>query len=73
MKRMIDVCEAFFNLTAEEKKEFQGTGNVLDPIKCGTSSNVSIDKVLLWRDFIKVKSHPDFNSPHKPTGFRYII
>ncbi|PON33011.1 Oxoglutarate/iron-dependent dioxygenase [Parasponia andersonii] len=69
MKGMIDECEAFFNLTDEEKKEFQGTRNALDPIKCGTSFNVAIDKVLLWRDFIKVISHPEFNSPHKPAGF----
>lgn len=69
LKGMISVCEAFFNLTDEEKKEFQGTSNVLDPIKCGTSFNIAIDKVLLWRDFVKVISHPDFNSPHKPVGF----
>ena len=70
MKGMLGVCEAFFNLTNEEKKEFQGTRDVLDPIKCGTSFNVAIDKVLLWRDFIKVIAHPDFYSPHKPAGFR---
>ncbi|XP_062077056.1 2-oxoglutarate-dependent dioxygenase 19-like [Humulus lupulus] len=69
MKGMLHMCEAFFDLRDDDKKEFQGTANVLDPIKCGTSSNVAIDKVLLWRDFIKVISHPHFNSPHKPLGF----
>ncbi|XP_062080140.1 2-oxoglutarate-dependent dioxygenase 19-like [Humulus lupulus] len=70
MKGMINECDAFFNMTVEEKKEFQGTKNVLDPIKCGTSNNLEIDKVLLWRDYVKIIAHPQFNSPHKPVGFR---
>ncbi|KAL5563942.1 hypothetical protein UlMin_033689 [Ulmus minor] len=69
MKEMINACETFFNLSDEEKKEFRGTKDVLDPIKCGTSFDVAIDKVFLWRDFIKVRSHPQFYSPHKPIGF----
>ncbi|XP_062119294.1 2-oxoglutarate-dependent dioxygenase 19-like [Humulus lupulus] len=70
MKGMLHMREAFFDLRDDDEKEFQGTAdNVLDPIKCGTSSNVAIDNVLLWRDFIKVISHPHFNSPHKPLGF----
>ena len=73
MKGMIEACKAFFNLAEAEKEEFRGTRDVLDPIKCGTSSNIAIDKVLLWRDFIKVIAHPHFNSPYKPAGFRYII
>ena len=70
---MIEVCEEFFNLSDEVKKEFRGTRDVLDPIKCGTSFNVAIDKVLLWRDFIKVIAHPQFYSPHNPAGFRYFV
>ncbi|KAF4373686.1 hypothetical protein G4B88_030029 [Cannabis sativa] len=75
MKRMIEMCRDFFNMPAEEKPEIISNNkganrSVLEPIMYGTSFNVAIDKVLLWRDFIKVISHPHFNSPHKPQGFR---
>ncbi|KAB2634820.1 2-oxoglutarate/Fe(II)-dependent dioxygenase [Pyrus ussuriensis x Pyrus communis] len=53
MEAMVDACQRFFELPEEEKKEFQ-TRNLLDPIKCGTSFNVAIDKVRLWRDYLKV-------------------
>lgn len=70
MERMVDACKRFFDLTEEEKKVFEGK-HVLDPIRCGTSFNASVEKVLLWRDFLKVFVHPEFHSPNKPTGFRY--
>ncbi|XP_015886184.3 2-oxoglutarate-dependent dioxygenase 19 [Ziziphus jujuba] len=71
MKNMIEVCQGFFNLPEEEKKVYQ-TRNLLDPIKCGTSFNVEIDKVLLWRDFLKVISHPQFHSLPKPEGYSEV-
>ncbi|GMH16398.1 hypothetical protein Nepgr_018239 [Nepenthes gracilis] len=71
MKEMIDGCKGFFDLTAEEKREFLGK-DVLDPIRCGTSFNVSVEKVHFWRDFLKVTVHPQFHFPHKPFGFREV-
>ncbi|KAJ4716839.1 putative 2-oxoglutarate and Fe(II)-dependent oxygenase superfamily protein [Melia azedarach] len=71
MERMVDACKRFFDLTEEEKKVFEGK-HVLDPIRCGTSFNASVEKVLLWRDFLKVFVHPEFHSPNKPTGFSEI-
>ncbi|KAF4365977.1 hypothetical protein F8388_019221 [Cannabis sativa] len=76
MKRMIEMCRDFFNMPAEEKPEIISNNkganrSVLEHIMYGTSFNVAIDKVLLWRDFIKVISHPHFNSPHKPQGFSH--
>ncbi|XP_050209705.1 2-oxoglutarate-dependent dioxygenase 19-like [Mercurialis annua] len=68
MRSMIDVCRGFFDLSEEEKEEFRGK-NVLDPIRCGTSFNASVDKVLFWKDFLKIISHPQFHSPNKPDGF----
>lgn len=70
-KAMTEACGEFFNLTEEEKREFEGK-HVLDPIRCGTSFNASVDPVLFWRDFLKVFVHPEFHSPNKPTGFREI-
>ncbi len=67
---MINSTETFFNLTEEEKQEYRGN-ELLDPIKCGTSFNVRVDKSLLWRDYLKILVHPHFVSPHKPAGFRY--
>ncbi|KAJ4848943.1 hypothetical protein Tsubulata_034179 [Turnera subulata] len=71
MKAVMDASREFFDLTEEEKKEFVGK-HVLDPIRCGTSFNASVDKVFFWRDFLKVIVHPDFHSPHKPAGFREV-
>ena len=70
MKGMIDACRGFFDLTEEEKREFQGT-DFLSPIRCGTSFNSTVDQILFWRDFLKVFVHPQFYSPSKPAGFRY--
>ncbi|XP_030538343.1 2-oxoglutarate-dependent dioxygenase 19-like isoform X3 [Rhodamnia argentea] len=68
MKAMFDMLTGFFDLTEEEKREFEGK-HVLDPIRCGTSFNASVDKVFFWRDFLKVRVHPKFHSPTKPEGF----
>ncbi|KAK6253303.1 hypothetical protein QUC31_015023 [Theobroma cacao] len=71
MQAIIEACRGFFELTEEEKQEFEGK-HMLDPISCGTSSNVSVDKVLFWRDFLKVFQHPEFHSPNKPAAFSEI-
>ena len=74
MKAIIDATDGFFNLTEEEKKEFAGTKNVLEPISSGTSfsGTPANDKILFWRDFYRFIVHPQFNSPYKPAGFRYV-
>ncbi|XP_020222555.1 protein DMR6-LIKE OXYGENASE 2 [Cajanus cajan] len=69
MEKMVDQVFAFFNLREEEKQEY-ASKDVMDPIRYGTSSNVSMDKVLFWRDFLKIVVHPEFHSPDKPLGFR---
>ncbi|XVF67257.1 hypothetical protein PTKIN_Ptkin10aG0106100 [Pterospermum kingtungense] len=71
MKAIIEACRGFFELTEEEKQEFQGK-HVLDPIRCGTSFNVSSDKVLFWRDFLKIFQHPQFHAPSNPPAFSEI-
>ncbi|KAJ0026300.1 hypothetical protein Pint_09065 [Pistacia integerrima] len=71
MKEMMEECKNFFDLTEEEKGEFEGK-HVLDPIRSGTSFNASVEKVFCWRDFLKVFVHPQFHSPTKPCGFREI-
>ncbi|KAA8536426.1 hypothetical protein F0562_028904 [Nyssa sinensis] len=68
VKAVMESCKEFFNLTEEEKREFEGK-HVFDPIKCGTSLHGRQDKVLVWRDFLKVIVHPEFRFPHKPAGF----
>lgn len=71
MKGMLEASRRFFDLTAEEKREFEGT-EVLSPIRCGTSFNATADQVLFWRDFLKLFVHPEFHSPTNPPGFRYV-
>lgn len=70
MEAVIEGIRGFFDLTEEEKREFEQT-NVLNPIRYGTSFNRSMEKVSFWRDFLKAFVHPEFNFPNKPAGFRY--
>lgn len=72
MEEMIEASQSFFDLTEEQKREYSGQ-QVLDPIKYGTSFNVSVDKVLFWRDLLKIHVHPRFNSPTKPSHFSDIL
>ncbi|GAV83244.1 2OG-FeII_Oxy domain-containing protein/DIOX_N domain-containing protein [Cephalotus follicularis] len=65
---MIRGGESFFNLPEEEKREYEGK-KLFDPIRFGTSFNVSLDKTLFWRDYLKIHVHPSFAAPHKPHGF----
>ncbi|OIW10449.1 hypothetical protein TanjilG_00387 [Lupinus angustifolius] len=69
MEKMVDQVFAFFNLKEEEKQEYAGK-DVMDPLRYGTSFNASVDKVLFWRDFLRILVHPEFHSPDKPVGFR---
>lgn len=68
---MMHASNEFFNMTTEEKLEFEAHG-VLDPIRCSTGFNPdNKNKDLLWREYLRLIVHPDFNCPHKPPGFRY--
>ncbi|KAG5226636.1 2-oxoglutarate/Fe(II)-dependent dioxygenase [Salix suchowensis] len=67
LNSILDGCKGFFDLAEEEKQEFKGN-NVLDPIRSGTSFNVSVEKAFYWRDFLKVFVHPVFYSPTKHAG-----
>lgn len=73
VEKMVDEVFAFFNLREEEKQEYAGNKDVMEPIRYGTSFNVAMDKVLFWRDFLKIVVHPEFHSPDKPLGFRFLL
>lgn len=74
MEKMVDQVFAFFNLKEEEKQEYVGNyKDVTDPIRYGTGFDVSGDNVLFWRDFLKLIVHPEFHSPDKPPGFRFML
>nr|XP_043623312.1 2-oxoglutarate-dependent dioxygenase 19-like [Erigeron canadensis] len=72
MKTVIEKSNEFFNLTNQEKKEYEEKG-VLDPIRYGTSVNSKTDQVLYWRDFLKIIAHPKFHCPNKPLGLSEIL
>ncbi|XP_028771800.1 flavanone 3-dioxygenase 2-like [Neltuma alba] len=69
---LVRACVSFFNLTEEEKKEFQGS-SVSDPIRCGTSFNPNVEKRLFWRDYLKLQVHPRFHAPTKPPSLSETI
>ncbi|XP_016650738.1 PREDICTED: protein DMR6-LIKE OXYGENASE 1-like isoform X3 [Prunus mume] len=72
MKAMIETCHGFFSLPDEEKNEFKSGNDVLEMFKYGTSYNLALDKFLLWRDFFKVRVHPEFYSLYKPACFSEV-
>ncbi|PIA51992.1 hypothetical protein AQUCO_01000101v1 [Aquilegia coerulea] len=71
MERMLDMCTDFFNLAEEEKLQCAEV-DVLAPIRFGTSFNPSVDKVFFWRDFLRVRTHPQFHSLPRPASFSEI-
>ncbi|XP_038886412.1 protein DMR6-LIKE OXYGENASE 2-like [Benincasa hispida] len=70
-EEMMECCEEFYDLTEEEKRVYE-TEHVLDPIRYGTSFNPHVEKVFLWRDYLKIMVHPNFHFPSKPLKFREI-
>nr|XP_011465215.1 PREDICTED: flavonol synthase/flavanone 3-hydroxylase-like [Fragaria vesca subsp. vesca] len=72
MKGMIDAYHGFFRLPDEEEEEFKSGNDVLEMFKYGTSFNLALNKVLLWRDFLKVQTHPEFYSLNKPARFSEV-
>ncbi|XP_061362139.1 2-oxoglutarate-dependent dioxygenase 19-like [Gastrolobium bilobum] len=65
---LLRASQSFFDLTEVEKMEYAGR-KLFDPIRCGTSFNVMVDKTLFWRDYLKCYVHPHFSAPSKPPGF----
>ncbi|XAR48530.1 Flavanone 3-dioxygenase [Bertholletia excelsa] len=72
MEEMLMACESYFNVPKEDKGEYKGK-KLFDPIRSGTSFNVSVDKGLFWREYLKLHVHPQFNAPHKLARFREIL
>ena len=69
---VLRASQSFFDLPSEVKKEYISE-KLFDPIRCGTSFNMKVDKTLYWRDYLKCYVHPHFDAPSKPPGFRYTI
>ncbi|KAH0452007.1 hypothetical protein IEQ34_019306 [Dendrobium chrysotoxum] len=68
---MIEAFAEFFDLTTEEKQEYN-IKNVFDSVSHGTSYSLTMKEERYWRDFLRIHLHPEFNSPAKPPGFRKI-
>ncbi|KAK2968658.1 hypothetical protein RJ640_012501 [Escallonia rubra] len=67
--KVFDASNEFFNLSEDEKRNFDGK-NALDPIRCRSSyHNARMENILFWRDYLKVIAHPEFHFPDKPAGF----
>ncbi|KAF7830708.1 flavanone 3-dioxygenase 2-like [Senna tora] len=72
MEQVINKSHEFHNLPIEEKKEFADNKGPFTPIRHGTSFHPQSEKVHYWRDYLKVLTHPQFNFPHKPYGFKEV-
>ncbi|KAK4851795.1 hypothetical protein QYF36_018491 [Acer negundo] len=69
---MLRASNSFFKQSEEQMKEYAGK-KVSDPTRCGTSFNPAVEKKFLWRDYLKLNVHPNFNSPQNPPGFSEIL
>ncbi|XP_027366156.1 flavanone 3-dioxygenase 2-like [Abrus precatorius] len=72
MEEVMNKSIEFHDLPVEEKEEFRDKGP-LAAIRHGTSFWPQSEKVHFWRDYLKVFTHPEFNFPHKPPGYREIV
>ncbi|PKI63829.1 hypothetical protein CRG98_015813 [Punica granatum] len=73
MNKILDDCREFFDLEdKEEKREYEGK-KILDTICYGTSTDGPPSEALFWRDYLRVRVHPEFHSPRKPAGFRIEV
>ncbi|KAF7818698.1 protein DMR6-LIKE OXYGENASE 1-like [Senna tora] len=73
ISKMIDVSGRFFDLGFDERSKYM-TSDMRAPVRYGTSFSQTRDKVLCWRDFLKLQCHPlpDFLPywPHSPHDLR---
>ncbi|OWM67916.1 hypothetical protein CDL15_Pgr010854 [Punica granatum] len=73
MNKILDDCREFFDLEdKEEKREYEGK-KILDTICYGTSTDGPPSEALFWRDYLRVRVHPEFHSPRKPAGFSEVL
>ncbi|GJY04833.1 DMR6-like oxygenase 2-like protein [Tanacetum coccineum] len=72
MKKVLEKSNEFFNMTVEEKKDFEEK-DVFDPIRYGTSFNSKKDEIFYWRDFLRFTVHPKFHFLNKPLGFSEVL
>ncbi|XP_042065597.1 flavonol synthase/flavanone 3-hydroxylase-like [Salvia splendens] len=65
MKDAIAAVREFFDLPDCEKKQYESK-LVLDSIQCGnlTLANTSNQSVTFWREYLRLRVHPDFHCPH---------
>ncbi|CAO2186476.1 unnamed protein product [Urochloa humidicola] len=61
--KMLEVAARFFALPAAEKERFMSP-DVRAPVRYGTSFNQARDKVLCWRDFLKLACHRPLPPSH---------
>ncbi|KAI5395770.1 probable 2-oxoglutarate-dependent dioxygenase SLC1 [Lathyrus oleraceus] len=75
MNKMMDVSGRFFDLPIEERGKYM-TSDMRAAVRYGTSFSQTKDKVLCWRDFLKLICHPlPHYLPHwpdSPLDFRKV-
>lgn len=71
-QKMLNASNEFFNMTKEEKLEFEAHG-IFSPIGFNTGFNpVEQKKHLISREALRLIVNPDFHCPPKPLSLRYI-
>ncbi|KAI4337941.1 hypothetical protein L6164_016303 [Bauhinia variegata] len=71
MEDVMNKSNEYHNLPLEERKEFANKG-YLEPIVHGTSFFPQAETANYWRDYLRVITHPQFNFPHKPQGYKEL-
>lgn len=71
IERALEGITEFFNLTDEEKREFEKKDST-DRIRWGLGFSPG-DHQMVKREYLKVLPHPGFQGPCKPLGFRFVV
>ncbi|CAJ1974392.1 unnamed protein product [Sphenostylis stenocarpa] len=70
VEKLMKKSREFHDLPMEEKES--GDKGPFEPIRYGTSFCPQVEKVHYWRDYLKAITFPQFNFPHKPSGYREV-
>ncbi|XP_061349302.1 2-oxoglutarate-dependent dioxygenase 19-like [Gastrolobium bilobum] len=71
IQEVMRYSKEFHDLPVEAKNEY-GDKGTFSPIRHGTSFHPQAEKHHFWRDYLKVITHPEFNFPNKPPGYREV-
>ncbi|KAH9305538.1 hypothetical protein KI387_009942, partial [Taxus chinensis] len=76
MKSMMEIAKEFFEMPVEDRAYLYSEDPLKKSVRVSTSFNVTKDKVLNWRDYLRHPCHPLEEAvpswPEKPAAYREV-